>query len=266
MGNPPPSCPPPPTFPRFPKMLDRAVSRPPSSCTSLDDDECSFLPFSKREYLLAQMRQKDELIDSLLKQVRLSHILLRNMCAFVHHVIPSLTPQLHNPYLATPLSIEAYRNATSTADQHRQNVIAWLDRLQASVRSPRPTGSASNPFQLETRAGKSAGQSDESDEEQGSQNHAQPRRASSGSEDTPVSPNTLVDSEIDPYPDDAVPIGLLASLAISSSRDSAGAAADKTSKAGKANAAAEDDDIVRLYSFSMASQTGNATDEGVFCL
>jgi hypothetical protein len=57
-------------------MLDHAVSRPPSSCTSLDDDEYSFSPFSKREYLLAQMKQKDELIDSLLKQVRLSHILL----------------------------------------------------------------------------------------------------------------------------------------------------------------------------------------------
>jgi len=186
----------------------------------------------------------------------------QNICAFVDPVVPSLTHQLHNPYLATPLSIEAYRNATSTSDQHRQNVIAWLDRLQSSVRSPRPTGSASNPFQLDTR--KSAGQSDESDEEQGSQNHEQPRRASSGSEDTPVSPNTLVDSEIDPYPDDAVPIGLLASLAISSSRDNAGTTSDKTPKMGKANDAAEDDDIVRPYSFSVALQQGNRTDGGVF--
>jgi hypothetical protein len=38
---------------------------------------------------------------------------------------------------------------------------------------------------------------------------------------------------------------------------------DKTSKAGKANAAAEDDDIVRLHSFSVALQRGNGTD-GVF--
>jgi len=123
------------------------------------------------------------------------------------------------------------------------------------VRSPRPTGSASNPFQLDTRAGKSAGHSDESDEEQGSQNHGQPRRASSGSEDTPVSPNTLVDSEIDPYPDDAVPIGLLASLAISSSTS------DKTPKTGKANDAAEDDDIVRLCSSPCGVPT---TDDGVY--
>jgi len=34
-----------------------------------------FLP-SEREYLLAQMSWKDRLIDSLLEQVRLSHIIL----------------------------------------------------------------------------------------------------------------------------------------------------------------------------------------------
>ena len=32
-----------------------------------------FTPFSKRDYLLTQMRQKDELIDSLLKQVGLPY-------------------------------------------------------------------------------------------------------------------------------------------------------------------------------------------------
>ncbi|KAH9995295.1 fungal-specific transcription factor domain-containing protein [Russula vinacea] len=161
---------------------------------------------NKREYLLAQLRQKDELIDSLLKQ-------------------------LHNPYLATPLSIEQYRNATSSNDKHRQNVIAWLDRLQSSVRSaPARSGSAANPFQLDTRAGKGGGQSDESDEEHASQRPVQARPASSGSGDTPLSPNTLVESDVDPYPDDAVPIGLLASLAISTSRDASGVAAEKTRK------------------------------------
>ena len=103
------------------------------------------------------------------------------------------------------------------------------------------------------RAGKSAGQSGESDK-QGSQNHAQPRRVSLGLEDTPVLPNTIVDSEFDPYLDGAVPIGLLASLSISLSRYNAGAMSDKTPKTCKANDAAEDHDIVRLYSFSVALQ------------
>jgi hypothetical protein len=57
-------------------MLRSDLSRVTSpSASSLDDDECSFLSFSKREYLLAQLRQKDELIDSLLKQVCLEHSL-----------------------------------------------------------------------------------------------------------------------------------------------------------------------------------------------
>jgi hypothetical protein len=122
-------------------------------------------------------------------------------------------------------------------------VIAWLDRLQSSVRSaPVRSALATNPFQLDTRTGKGGGQSDESDEEHASQ-HVQARPASSGSGDAPLSPNTLVELDIDPYPDDAVPIGLLASLAISST-DTPAVATDKTPKG---NATADDDDVVRLY-------------------
>src|SRR5260221_14414997 len=44
--------------------------------------------------------------------------------------------QLHNPYIATPLSIASYRMATSPSDQTNNNVLAWLDRLQSSVREP----------------------------------------------------------------------------------------------------------------------------------
>jgi hypothetical protein len=53
--------------------------------------------------------------------------------------------------------------------------------------------------------------------------------------------NRLTRGHIDPYPDDAVPIGLFANLAISSSRD-IGVAADKQHKG---NATADDDDVVR---------------------
>jgi hypothetical protein len=114
------------------------------------------------------------------------------------------------------------------------------------VRSPPAhSGPATNPFQLDTRVGKGGGQSDESDEEHALQRPVQGRPASSGSGDTPLSPNTLVESDVDPYPDDAVPIGLLASLAISTSRDATGVAADKTRKE---NATADDDDVVRVYS------------------
>ncbi|KAG0696615.1 fungal-specific transcription factor domain-containing protein [Suillus ampliporus] len=66
---------------------------------------------SKREYLLAQIRHKDQIIESLLKQ-------------------------LHNPYLATPLSVASYKAATSPSDSDNMNVVDWLDRLQASIRQP----------------------------------------------------------------------------------------------------------------------------------
>ncbi|KAI9447294.1 hypothetical protein F5148DRAFT_1251970, partial [Russula earlei] len=55
---------------------------------------------NKREYLLSQMKQKDELIDPLVKR----------------------------------------------------NVIAWLDRLRSSVRSPARSAPTVNPFHLDTRA------------------------------------------------------------------------------------------------------------------
>ena len=133
--------------------------------------------------------------------------------------------------------------ATSSGDHHRQNVIAWLDRLQSSVRS----NTVPNPFHPDARAGKpgareGGGESDESDEDQTPQQRAAQRRASSDSEEPPVSPNTLVDSDIDPYPDDAVPLGLLAKLSISTSQDGSSQAADK-SRGDNANA--DDDDVVR---------------------
>jgi hypothetical protein len=167
---------------------------------------------NKREYLLAQMKQKDSIIESLLKQ-------------------------LHNPYLATPLSIEAYRMATPSSDHHRKTVIEWLDRLQSSVRSP-PVRSdpVKNPFRFDIRAGESE-ESDDDQQTQQQQQHVQ-HRASSGSDDSPVSPNTLVEHDIDAYADDAVPIGLLASLAISSSKDSPPVSAEK-----KGGENADDDDV-----------------------
>ncbi|KAH8976971.1 fungal-specific transcription factor domain-containing protein [Lactarius hatsudake] len=151
---------------------------------------------NKREYLLTQMKQKDAIIESLLKQ-------------------------LHNPYLATPLSIEAYRMATPSSDHHRDSVITWLDQLQSSVCS----GPAKNPFQLGTLAG----ESEESDDEQTQQQNVPLRREWAGSD---VSPNTLVEADIDAYVVDAVPIGLLANRPAVSAE-----------KKGWDNADDDDDDI-----------------------
>ncbi|KAF8554878.1 hypothetical protein OG21DRAFT_1012322 [Imleria badia] len=66
---------------------------------------------SKREYLLAQIRHKDQIIGSLLKQ-------------------------LHNPYMATPLSIDQFKLAMSPSDKDNVRVVDWMDRLQSSTQQP----------------------------------------------------------------------------------------------------------------------------------
>ncbi|KAJ7599512.1 hypothetical protein C8J56DRAFT_916834 [Mycena floridula] len=63
---------------------------------------------NKKQYLLAQIRQKDAVIESLLKE-------------------------LHNPYTATPLSITSYCMAMSTSDLYNKNVLTWLGQLHSNV-------------------------------------------------------------------------------------------------------------------------------------
>jgi len=60
-------------------------SRPPSRVSYTSDLHPDLLPPSKREYLLAQIRQKDQIIESLLKQV------LRCLLHFLHHVANHIT-------------------------------------------------------------------------------------------------------------------------------------------------------------------------------
>ncbi|KAK0214520.1 hypothetical protein IW262DRAFT_1514891 [Armillaria fumosa] len=69
----------------------------------------------ERERLLTEIRQKDAIIETLLKQ-------------------------LHNPYLATPHSIDEYLKFVSPSDANNPNVLAWLGRLKASVQIDRGLG------------------------------------------------------------------------------------------------------------------------------
>ncbi|SJL15625.1 uncharacterized protein ARMOST_19128 [Armillaria ostoyae] len=63
----------------------------------------------KRDRLLTEIRQKDAIIETLLKQ-------------------------LHNPYLATPHSIDEYLKSVSPSDANNPNVLAWLNRLKSGVK------------------------------------------------------------------------------------------------------------------------------------
>ncbi|KAK0187324.1 hypothetical protein F5146DRAFT_1142281 [Armillaria mellea] len=62
----------------------------------------------KRDHLLTEIRQKDTIIETLLKQ-------------------------LHNPYLATPHSIGKYFKSVSPSDANSPDVLAWLSHLKSGV-------------------------------------------------------------------------------------------------------------------------------------
>ncbi len=52
----------------------------------------------------------------------------------LYTLIAVVGPAPQSVHRATPLSIASYRMATSPSDQNNRNVIAWLDRLQSSIR------------------------------------------------------------------------------------------------------------------------------------
>lgn len=204
---------------------------------------------NKREYLLAQIRQKDAIIESLLKQ-------------------------LHNPYIATPLSIASYRMATSPSDSNNKNILAWLDRLQASVQSNGATIKAANEasknggretsiqnagekggagaFVLDVRAA-TRDEGEESDEE-----YSGGRDGEESDDDD----DDTSDGKMQNLPDMHVPLGLIANLSLSNNtKNTKGARKNATEDTATLEEDDLDDDNV-----GVANETyfmpGPATDLG----
>ncbi|KAF9074255.1 hypothetical protein BDP27DRAFT_1317542 [Rhodocollybia butyracea] len=213
---------------------------------------------NKREYLLAQIRQKDTIIESLLKQ-------------------------LHNPYVATPLSIASYRMATSPSDSTNRNVLAWLDRLQSSVRNAGGKGGP-GAFTLDSRYNENGEEEDESEsEDQGrgsgrTLTHAQRFGLvpvdNIGDDEDLGQENGIAgqgddngengdDDAIQPgLPDSHVPLGLIANLALSNNKKVR--ASKKHKEDGKDLIEALDEDNLDDDNVGVANETyfmpGPATD------
>jgi hypothetical protein len=134
--------------------------------------------------------------------------------------------QLHNPYIATPLSIASYRMATSPSDQNNKNVLAWLDRLQASVKD---AGGKAGPLAFKKARSPSTAfvaddqQDDSDDEASGGRKltHAQ-RFGLVPVEEIPEEDGEGVAADPDEVerarsalPDSHVPLGLIANLSLS---------------------------------------------------
>ncbi|KAG6906482.1 hypothetical protein DXG01_013721 [Tephrocybe rancida] len=192
----------------------------------------SFINFSKREYLLAQIKQKDAIIESLLKQ-------------------------LHNPYIATPMSIASYRMATSPSDQNNKSILDWLDRLQSSVRT---AGGKAGPNAFKDLRGSNP-EEDDSDREETI--HAQRFGLVAPPDDDDNQTigdeeSAAADDKLSSLPDSDTPLGLIANLSLSNNKS-------KGKKDAKELASAEenlDDDDV-----GVANETyfmpGPATDLGI---
>ncbi|KAF8435322.1 fungal-specific transcription factor domain-containing protein [Boletus edulis BED1] len=147
---------------------------------------------SKREYLLAQIRHKDQIIGSLLKQ-------------------------LHNPYMATPLSIDQFKLAISPSDKDNVRVVDWMDRLQSNTQPPGQASAARMDIIREMRR---SGQVPSSGAGSGTGDRSSASHAMGDSdeavEDAEEATTEGEDAEKarDALPDITVPIGLLANLSL----------------------------------------------------
>lgn len=132
------------------------------------------------------------------------------------------------------MSIASYRMATSPSDQNNQNVLAWLDRMETSVRTA-GTSAGTKAFQLDSRTRPDV--EDDSDDE------------SDDANDDPTERGTVVDSQeredannddekLFSIPDATVPIGLIANLSLGNKKKTKAKVEDRETD--------DDDDLVSL--------------------
>ncbi|KAG5637477.1 hypothetical protein H0H81_004448 [Sphagnurus paluster] len=160
-----------------------------SSPSSSISDLPSTLPsVSKKDYLIAQLKQKDMMIESLLKQ-------------------------LHNPYIATPLSLEAYKMATSPSHKDHEDVIKHREQLKASIRK---AGGTAGPQAFKVPRGPAA-EEDDSDHEESSHARGFGFVAPGQDEDEDSADATPDDKLLSSLPDCDAPLGLIANLSVSNS-------------------------------------------------
>lgn len=121
--------------------------------------------------------------------------------------------------------------ATSPSDQNNQNVLAWLERMEASVRTAGTTGGL-KAFQLESRVQPEDIAEDLSDDDTDDGTDDPTERGTQGDRDA------RDDEKLYSLPEPTVPIGLIARVSLS----------DKKKPRGKdqSQEGDDDDDLVGL--------------------
>lgn len=152
--------------------------------------------------------------------------------------------------------------ATSPSDHNNRNIIAWLDRLQASVRS---AGGKAGPSAFKLDARGTAGQAEEGDSDSESdppRTHAQNFGLVPPSDEEEGEGN---EEELDKLqsslPDSHVPLGLIANLSLSNNKKKHGKKEAKDVVAQEENI--DDDDVVSVKSVIFPSTLLMMTCQGV---
>jgi hypothetical protein len=190
-------------------MCRPRAQTPPSAKVSFNthpNKPLAHLPPSKREQLLAQLRHKDEVIDTLLRQI-------------------------HNPAMLTPLTFANTPSRLPTSQnptQTRESIMAWVESASTAKRSQRASspgnsehGSASSSAFKEHRGYGADDDSDEDDDDEPatrdrvsplpSPSTGPPRRGQQVRK--PSSPR------LHALPPPSAPIGLLADLALTNNKE-----------------------------------------------
>ena len=145
---------------------------------------------SKREFLLAQLRQKEAIIDSLLKQI-------------------------NNPAHRTPLNLALPSQPAHSGTPEpaaNKDVLAWIEKIQgASVRTAGAGGGA-GAFSLDARAENDDTFDEEADDDDGA--GAGDNDADQEADADLEQPEKEKKSKLHSLPEEAAPLGLIANLSL----------------------------------------------------
>lgn len=144
--------------------------------------------------------------------------------------------------------------ATSPSDQNNKNVLAWLDRLEDSVRTAGVSGGPS-AFGLGSRAEDESAEEEESESDNDEGEEPTERGSTAGT--VKVEENTKPQS----LPDSAVPLGLIAELSLSSNSRSG-----KSKRVPKDDEEVDDDNVVRVYIQAQRDWNGSPAGHAYHCL
>jgi hypothetical protein len=164
--------------------------------------QSSLIPCSKREYLLAQLRQKEAIIDSLLKQI-------------------------HNPTHQTPLnlalpsgpSLPAHSTVSPEPAAHK-DVLAWIEKIEGACASVRTAGGGggAGAFRLDARAEPDEAFDDEAEDDDGAGAGEGDLVENEVEAEEPGDKEKKSKSKLHSLPEEAAPLGLIANLSLRKTR------------------------------------------------